>query len=108
MSARVAILRLYRAGLVELPPPVMGNGNGCGLRPSGVSLPNPRPVCLPVHKLKGLTLQLVKGRERSALYNALMQHYHYLDYSPMAGAQVRYLFSWDQGLLGAIGFGASA
>ena len=84
MSARVAILRLHRAGLVELPPPTRGNGNGGGLRPSGVSLPKLRPVCLPVHKLKGLTLQLVEGRQTSTLYNALMQHYHYLDYSPMA------------------------
>jgi len=108
MSARVALLKLYRAGHIELPPPTRGNGNGCELRPTGVSLPALCPVCLPVHKLKGLTLQLVENPQQSALYNSLMDRYHYLGYSPMAGAQVRFLFRWEGGLLGAIGFGASA
>jgi hypothetical protein len=31
MSARVGLLRLHRAGLIELPPPSRGNGNGRGL-----------------------------------------------------------------------------
>ncbi|MBW2218192.1 MAG: DUF4338 domain-containing protein [Deltaproteobacteria bacterium] len=108
MSARVGLLRLHRAGLIKLPPPIRRNGNGRNLRPSTVSIPAIHSTNLPVQKLRGLTLQRVKTAQQSAVYNALIDRYHYLGYSPMAGAQVRYLFKWEQGLLGAIGFGASA
>lgn len=108
MSTRVALLRLHRAGLVELPPPIRGNGNGHSLRPTGVSLPEVCPVEVPVDRLRGLHLRPVEVRQHSALYNAVMERHHYLGYSPMAGAQVRYLFKWEKGLLGAIGFGSAA
>jgi hypothetical protein len=108
MSAKVAMLRLHRAGLVELPPPIRGNGHGRRLRNRTVVLPEESPLELPVDKLRGLELCRVTDSEQSALYNELMAEYHYLGYTPMAGSQVRYLFRSDEGLLGAIGFGASA
>lgn len=108
MSARVGLLRLHRLGLITLPPPIRGNGNGGKLRPNTIFLPEIKPTGFPVHELKGLSLQRVKTKEQSALYNTLIDQYHYLGYKPIAGSQVRYLFSWEQGLLGAIGFGASA
>lgn len=109
MSARVALLKLHRAGFIELPPATCGNGNGRGLKPSGVHLlPEACPVTLSVENLTGLWLRPVEGPQMSAVYNALIDRHHYLGYRPLAGAQVRYLFGWDQGLLGAMGFGASA
>ena len=42
------------------------------------------------------------------LYNTLLERYHYLGYSALAGAQIRYLIRCREGLLGAVGFGASA
>lgn len=108
MSARVALLKLHRSGLIELPPPTCGNGNGRRLVPSVVTLPEVHPVLLSVDKLTGLWLRPVEEPQASALYNALIESYHYLGYRPLAGAQVRYLFGWEQGLLGAMSFGASA
>lgn len=108
MSARVGLLRLHRSGLIELPEPTRTNGNGRRLRPQPVRLPEPRRLERPVHELPELRLREVQGAELSALYNALMDRYHYLGYAPMAGAQVRYLIEWERGVLGAIGFGASA
>ena len=108
MSARVALLRLHRAGLIELPPPIKSNGNGKKLKHHAVSLPEINPVEISVEKLHGLKLQHVQGTEQSSLYNSLMDLYHYLGYTPMAGSQIRYLFTCDHGVLGAIGFGASA
>lgn len=108
MSAKVGLLRLHRAGLVVLPPPTRGNGQGRRFRDLTVVLPKERPVELPVNKLGGLRVCRVTRSDESALYNELMERYHYLGYNPMAGAQVRYLFRCDEGLLGAIGFGASA
>jgi hypothetical protein len=108
MSARVGLLRLHRAGLIQLPEPTRRNGNGRALLPQQVRLPEPCRVDQPVHELRGLGLERVESKASSALYNALMERHHYLGYGPMAGAQVRYLIVWEQGLLGAIGFGASA
>lgn len=108
MSAKVGLLRLHRAGLIELPPPTRGNGNGRRLRDRTVVLPEERPLEIPVDKLHGIELCRVTGSEQSALYNELIARYHYLGYTPMAGAQVRYLFRCKEGMLGAIGFGACA
>ena len=108
MSARVGLLRLHRAGLIQLPKPTRRNGNGRTLLHREVSLPEPRLIEQPVHELRSLELQRVESKASSALYNALMDRHHYLGYSPMAGAQARYLIVCEQGVLGAIGFGASA
>ncbi|MBK5931023.1 hypothetical protein [Halochromatium salexigens] len=44
MSARVGLLRLHRAGLIELPAPSRGNGNGRGLVHGPENCPEPMPV----------------------------------------------------------------
>ena len=108
MSAKVGLLRLHRQGLIKLPPPRGGNGNGRQLKSYKIILPEKRPVTQSVGKLTGLKLFPVEDSLQSTLYNALIDRYHYLGYTPMAGAQIRYLFSWDGGVLGCIGFGASA
>ncbi len=108
MSCRVALLRLHRAGLIELPLPQKGNGNGRGLTKQKVKLPRMEPLDKPVGELQGLCCQQVSTREESAYWNSLIDEYHYLGYTPLSGAQVRYLIRWDGGDLGAIGFSASA
>lgn len=108
MSARVALLRLHRAKLIELPAPTRGNGNGRSPLPSQLPFSEPVEIDQPVHELPGLVIRPVHDRGDSAVYNELMARYHYRGYRPMAGAQVRYLVVCDRGVLGAIGFGASA
>ena len=44
MSCRVALLRLHRAGLIELPAPHNGNGNGNGKALSRRQAPD-QPLC---------------------------------------------------------------
>ena len=108
MSAKVALLRLHRAGLIELPAPTRVNGGGGGWRERKIVLPEQKPLEAPLEALGGLALCRVSDAAQSALYNELIARYHYLGYTPMAGAQVRYLLRCEQGLLGAIGFGACA
>jgi len=108
MSAKVGLLRLHRASLIKLPAPIRGNGNGQKLRKRPIKLPKENPLGLSVDKLHDIKLCRVADSEQSALYNELMLKYHYLGYTPMAGAQIRYLFRCKEGLLGAVGFGASA
>ncbi len=108
MSCRVALLRLHRAGHIELPPPRNGNGNGRGLSRQSLQWPSEAAVTGSVKDLPGLRLEAVKGRADSALYNGLIDRYHYLGYTPLPGAQLRYLIHFDGGLLGVLGFGAAA
>lgn len=108
MSARVGLLRLHRAGLIELPAPTKGNGNARPLKQVVQAWPEERALGGSVGQLTGLRLSAVADKAASRLWNGLIDRYHYLGYRPLPGAQMRYLIESDQGLLGALGFGAAA
>lgn len=108
MSARVALLRLEAQGLVELPPPRNGNGNGKPWHSPWGLLAPVQPLAGPLSGLQPIELQVVRDPEQSRLWNSLMAAYHYLGHANLPGAQVRYLIYGRQKLLGAIGFGAAA
>jgi hypothetical protein len=108
MSARVGLLRLHRAGIIELPAPTGGNGNGKPLKHEPRQWPLERPLGGSAGSLTGLRLSPVSDQAASRLWNGLIDRYHYLGYTPLPGAQIRYLIESDQGLLGALGFGAAA
>ena len=108
MSARVALLRLHRSGLIELPPPRNSNANGKNTVTEFTLEVSEEPVAARVDQLEALNLSMIEQRNDSRLYNQLIERYHYLGYTPMAGAQIRYLIKAGSQLLGAIGFGASA
>ena len=109
MSCRVALLRMERDGLIRLPKPLQGNGNG-RTRPSlsGASEAQ-APLSAPLALLEPLRFQNVQKGADSRLWNELIQRYHYLGYTPLSGAQLRYLvWSGSGRVLAALGFGASA
>ncbi|MCP4289520.1 MAG: hypothetical protein GY792_34710 [Gammaproteobacteria bacterium] len=54
MSARVGLLRLHRAGLIELPAPTKRNGNGKPLKSVPQAWPAERPLEGSVGHLSGL------------------------------------------------------
>ena len=64
MSARVGLLRLHRAGLIELPAPRCGNGNGRGLKHPPAQWPEAIALDGRVDALSGLRLTVV--REKAA------------------------------------------
>jgi hypothetical protein len=108
MSCRVALLKLERQGMLQLPRATKTirrtkKTDNC------LSLIQ-IPVTQPVHQLRGLCLEPVTGtsRKRSTLWKTMIEHYHYLGYTPLVGAQFRYLIQSEQGYLGALGFSASA
>jgi hypothetical protein len=108
MSARVALLRMHRDGLFELPPPRGGNGNGrWNPQPTPATDPGP-PLTGTRRDLGPLTLHRVACPKDSRLWNELIARYHYLGYTPLPGAQIRYLIRNETHLLGAIGMGAAA
>ena len=109
MSCRVAMLRMEKDGLIMLPPPQNGNGNGA-IRPSLTAASAPQqPVTDCAGRLGKLQLRRVATPRQSSLWNELIQRYHYLGYQPLPGAQMRYLvFSAESQLLAALGYGAAA
>jgi len=108
MSCRVGLLRLHRAGLIELPAARNGNGNGRGLVQQPDLWPAEQPLGGSAGQLGGLHLAPVTDKAASRLWNGLIERWHYLGYSPLPGAQLRYLIESDHGVLGALGFGAAA
>lgn len=107
VGARVALLALERAGWVELPRPRNGNGIGSPPRPPR-HWPLATPLAGSVEEVRGLELERVSREASSVLWNALVDRYHYLRGWRLSGEQVRYLIVCQEGVLGAIGFGAAA
>lgn len=108
MSARVALLRMAEDQLITLPPPRTGNGNRrWPLRlPAGTE---PFPVHAELAQLRALRIRLVHTTTESKTWNTQVATHHYLGYSPLPGAQLRYLIESDtHGILALAGFGASA
>ena len=109
MSCRVAMLRMQEDGLIRLPPPRNGNGNG---QPYRRRTPEARPklssIFTSAGALKDLQLTLVEHPKSSHLWNEYIDRYHYLGYQPLPGAQLRYFVAANGTVLGLMGFGAAA
>jgi hypothetical protein len=109
MSCRVAMLRMQKDGLIQLPPPRNGNGNG---RPYRRRTPEAEPQLFPAFTsagaLKDLQLSPVENPEASHLWNEYIDRYHYLGYQPLPGAQLRYFATANGTVLALMGFGAAA
>jgi len=104
MSCRVAMLRMDRQGLIRLPPPQRA--------PVSASIkrtPQGEPGNA-IHIKAGqadLSLEPVSGKT-AALYNELIDRYHYLGHRRMGGAQMRFfVFAKDQPVA-LLGFSAAA
>ncbi len=111
MSARLALNKMAADGLIVLPAPRNSNGNGRNVRHT---LAHPTPLApSPVHTdlagLGTLRAEPVTTRTHSRLDNTLIATHHYLGYTPLAGAQLRYLVHAETtGVVAALGFGAAA
>jgi hypothetical protein len=107
VSCRVALLKLHRRGLIELPKPrdevpgtreVTRGDEGC-----------PDQIGCSLAELGGLKVVLVTRfeRELNEEWKRLMAH-HYLGPGPLVGAQMRYLIGSQRGWVGALAFSAAA
>jgi hypothetical protein len=107
MSCRVALLRMHREGLIELPAPRHKVNPCCSFaRRTPQAEPGPRLEAV-VPELEGLRLEVVE-RKGSALWNEYIDRYHYLGYKPLPGAQLRYFAYAGQRVVALLGFGAAA
>jgi hypothetical protein len=108
MSCRVALLRMQEDGLIELPPPRWGNPTNKTLI-GRTSFAEPGfPVDMPVHMMGDLRLELVQTKKASGLWNEYIDRYHYLGYTKLPGAQLRYFATFEGQEIALFGFGAAA
>lgn len=110
MSARVALLHMHRDGIITLPPPRNAGGNSQGRRRPKLSpASEPGPLVVGTRADLGiLSLSRVENSRESKLWNEFIERYHYLGYTPLPGAQIRYFIKGNGQLLGVLGVGASA
>ena len=108
-SAKVALRKLRRRGLLELAPSGRRKSSH-RLRRSGKTLPALAGVPAQVERIGGLRLYLLSGGEDPlhGLWNDLIIEQHPCGDAPLVGAQLRYLIGSEHGWLGALGFGPAA
>jgi hypothetical protein len=111
-SAHVALRRLEKRGLVQLPPMVAraAGRQSRGLTDDGQALPPLPKLAGGGGKIGGLSLRLIEGQDDPAhgIWNRLIVREHPQGRRPLVGAQVRYLIECPEGIVGAFGFGPPA
>jgi hypothetical protein len=109
-SAKVALRKLERRGVLRLPTRALGCRGRQKLRRSDQVLPGLMGVPRRVDQVEGLRLHLIQGPEDPlhGLWNDLIIEQHPCGDAPLVGAQLRYLIGSDHGWLGALGFGPAA
>ena len=93
MVARGLLLRLHRAGHIQLPAKRCSPPNNA-VRHRAVpaaTLPSAEPWASSLTELGVLEIRLVRRTEAEALFAALLQAHHYLGYSRPVGAHLKYL-----------------
>jgi len=108
MTCRVALARMQADGLITLPPSRIGVVRRRAHFAATAASDPQTPITVAVHEIGAITLRAVAGTAQSRLWNEYVARYHYLGYTPMSGAQIRYnVFAAEQ-LVACISFGASA
>jgi hypothetical protein len=109
MACRVALLQMEKDGLLTLPPVAKSYRH---------QLTNARPIYRdiklpPLEPIRGsvrdfmIEIALVEKNE-STLWNTYIDRYHYLGFTKLGGAQLRYIVRGNSSLLGFFGFSAAA
>lgn len=107
MSCRVAMLSMYRDNLIQLPEP-RRKKYSCKVNKKRTPEGEPgHPLHCAVTELNDLRFQIV-DQTNSTLWNELIDRYHYLGYTPLSGAQLRYFVYSNNQPIALLSFGASA
>ena len=111
MGCRVALLRLHREGHINLPPAAQKPIKKKRQRNLPEIENELSEVECSLKELGSVEIIPIKrhNRKHSAIWNYLLDSYHYLGSGPLVGAQIRYLIHSEQyGWLGGLSFSAAA
>ena len=109
MSCRVALLKLSRRGLIELPA-AQDVSFARATQTQGAAPPSWLTTRSPLAQLGRVWLVPVDAGQAdlSRTWWAMMQAHHPLGAGPLCGAQMRYLIACEAGVLGGLSFSAPA
>lgn len=92
MVCRGLMLGLHRAGLIELPPVVKVPCNPLARRHAPVRVDvDTQPLHARLNEIGALRWCQVRRTPEEALFNSLLEQYHYLGYTQPVGEQLKYL-----------------
>ena len=93
MVCRSLMLRLHRAGHLDLPAPrrVCANPLAQRAKPATDFLLDERPILGPLRTLLPLTIHQVRRTAQERLFNGLLERYHCLGYTRAVGEHLKYL-----------------
>jgi Domain of unknown function (DUF4338) len=93
MVCRGLLLKLHRAGEIELPPPrSRGQGRATRTKPEPVLI-DESPMTGPLSGLGPVEIEPVRRTSLEPLFHSLIEQYHYLGYEQPVGEQLKYLVS---------------
>jgi hypothetical protein len=92
MVCRGLMLKLHRAGLIELPPVRFVPRNNVIARPKPQRvLVDRTPLCTSLKGIRPLEILQVRRTSEEAYYDGLIEEYHYLGYTRPVGEHLKYL-----------------
>lgn len=109
MACRVALLQMEQDGIVRLPPVIKCAVTNIKVNYSDVVLPPLELVRGSISEL-AIEISLVtrKSEKKSKLWNTYIDRYHYLGFTRLGGAQLRYIVTSQGRLIAFLGFSAAA
>ena len=92
MVCRSLMLGMHRAGMIELPPVRQVNPNPLAVRtkPPPVTVEDTE-LCRRLRQIQPLRFVKVRRTKAEAIFNGLMEQYHYLGYTQPVGEHLKYL-----------------
>lgn len=106
MSCRVAFLKMDKDGHVRLPAPKKAYAKPGTRKTRTAHCLQQEPIVEPAGQLNPV-LELVDKRQ-AAIWNEFIDRYHYLGYTALPGAQLRYFVKSSGRVVALLGFGAAA
>jgi len=108
MVCRSLMLGMHRAGLIELPPVRKVNHNPLAVRskPKPVSVQTSQ-LCCRLGQIQPLSFVQVRRTKAEAIFNGLMQQYHYLGYTQPVGEHLKYLVYSEERPIAALAWSSA-
>jgi len=108
MVCRSLMLGMHRAKLIELPPVRKVNHNPLAVRskPKPVSVET-TPLCCRLGQIQPLSFVQVRRTKAEAIFNGLMQQYHYLGYTQPVGEHLKYLVYSEERPIAALAWSSA-
>jgi len=107
MACREVLLTLHRKGLLDYPPPLKKKLNAKRRVPKKINI-NEKPIKCHIKELDVVTVKMVRHTKLEALYDSLVEQFHYLGYVQIVGNHLKYMAFAGNIPVACIGWGSAA